>query len=105
MRKALRRIFFFIYLLVVLPLAACYLSQWISPAIFWPLAFFGLLFPVLIILQFVFIVIFLILRSKAIAMPIILILLGWNSITHTFQVSRPADSATPDKNAIGVCAL
>ncbi|MFA5816936.1 MAG: endonuclease/exonuclease/phosphatase family protein [Bacteroidales bacterium] len=102
MRKALRRIFFLICLFMVLPLAACYLSQWISPASVWPLAFFGLLFPVLIVIQFVFVLLFLILRSKAIVLPIILILLGWNSISHTFQISRTAGSASVDKNAIRV---
>jgi len=100
MHKVLRRIFIFIYLFSVLPLAACYLSQWISPATFWPLAFFGLLFPVLIVMQFVFILLFLILRSKAIVLPIIMIVMGWSSITHTFQIIRSPDRGSSDKNAI-----
>lgn len=102
MRKALRRIFFLIYLFTMLPLAACFLSQWISPATFWPLAFFGLLFPVLIAIQFVFVLLFLILRSKAIVLPVILILFGWNSIVHTFQIFSPAGSASAEKNTIQV---
>ncbi len=102
MRKALRRIFFLIYLFTALPLAACYLSQWISPVSLWPLAFFGLLFPVLIVIQFVFVLLFLLLRSKAIVLPIILILSGWNPIAHTFQISRPRDSSAANKNAITV---
>ena len=102
MRKALRRIFFLIYLFTVLPLAACYLSQWISPASFWPLAFFGLLFPLLIIIQFVFVLVFLIFRSKAIVLPVILILSGWNPIAHTFQFSRSPGPDSADKNSIRV---
>lgn len=102
MRKALRRIFFLIYLFTVLPLATCFLSQWISPASFWPLAFFGLLFPILIVIQFVFVLLFLILRSKAIVLPIILILLEWSSITHTFQIFQHPDTVSSDKNSIRV---
>ena len=102
MRKALRRIFLVVYLVTVLLLAACFLSQWISPASFWPLAFFGLLFPVLIIIQFVFILLFLLLRSKAIVLPVLMILAGWSSITHTFQVSRRAVAASADHQAIRV---
>ncbi|MCX6223339.1 MAG: endonuclease/exonuclease/phosphatase family protein [Bacteroidia bacterium] len=102
MRKALRRIFFLIYLFTMLPLAACYLSQWISPASVWPLAFFGLVFPALIAVQFAFVILFLIFRSKAVVLPIVLIILGWNSISHTFQIPRPAGTAPEDKNAICV---
>jgi endonuclease/exonuclease/phosphatase family metal-dependent hydrolase len=102
MRKALRRILFIIYLFTVLPLAACYMSQWVSPASFWPLAFLGLLFPVLIVIQFVFILLFLILKSKAIVLPIILILFGWTSITHTFQVSWPVSKPAVENKSIKV---
>ncbi len=102
MRKALQRILFLAYLFTVIPLAACYLSQWISPAAFWPLAFFGLLFPVLIILQFLFLLIFLVLRSKAIAIPVIMIIIGWTSISHSFQFPRPSASVTPATNKIKV---
>lgn len=102
MGKALRRIFFLIYLFTVLPLAACYLSQWISPATFWPLAFFGLLFPILITIQVAFLLLFLVLRSKAIVIPLILIIVGWTSITQTFQLSSANSSSSRDKKAITV---
>jgi len=61
-----------------------------------------LLFPILIVIQFVFVLLFLILRSKAIVMPIILILFGWSSITHTFQIFQHTDTASSDKNSISV---
>jgi len=99
MRKTLRLIFFFTYLVTVIPLVACYLSQWISPSTFWPLAFFGLLFPFLIVSQFVFLLIFLFLRSKSIVFPILLIILSWNSLTLTFQfpgTTKPASAVSDD---------
>ncbi len=97
MFKALRKVFFYIYLLTAIPLIACFLSQLVSPASFWPLAFFGLLFPVLIVTQFVFVLVFLLLRSKSVIIPVILIILGWSSIIHTFQIpgrSAPVDQGT-----------
>lgn len=102
MRTTLRRIFFLVYLLTVIPLAACYLSQLVSPASFWPLAFFGLMFPALIIIQIVFVILFLILRSKAVLIPVLLIILGWGSITHTFQIPRQATVVSPVTNPIRV---
>jgi len=101
MRKALRQIFFVVYLFTVLPLIACYLSQWISPASFWPLAFFGLLFPALIVIQIAFLLFFIVLRSKAIVFPVILILFGWSSIVQSFQVPHPANTES-EKNTIKV---
>lgn len=102
MHKALRRILFIVYLFTALPLAACYLSQVISPATFWPLAFFGLLFPVLIILQVIFVLLFLVARSKAIILPLILIITGWSSITQTFQIFRHPGSLSADKKTVTV---
>ncbi|MDD4645686.1 MAG: endonuclease/exonuclease/phosphatase family protein [Bacteroidales bacterium] len=102
MHKALRRILFIIYLFTVLPLAACYLSQWVSPATVWPLAFFGLLFPALIAIQFAFAVIFLSFRSKACIIPVILIIALWGSIANTFQIPMPGNSDPAYKNKIHV---
>jgi endonuclease/exonuclease/phosphatase family metal-dependent hydrolase len=103
MQKALKRFLFIVCLFTVLPLAACYLSQWVSPATFWPLAFFGLLFPVLIAVQLVFVVLFILLRSKAVILPLAMILLGWSSITHTFQIARrTAASGTRDSSSVMV---
>jgi endonuclease/exonuclease/phosphatase family metal-dependent hydrolase len=102
MLKALRRILFIIYLFTVLPLIICFLSPLISPATFWPLAFFGLMFPALIVIQIVFLVIFLILRSKALIIPVVMILLGWNSITATFQFPIRSGSAVTSRNSVKV---
>lgn len=88
MGTALRRILLIIYLVTAIPLAACYLSQWVSPAAVWPLAFFGLLFHFLIALQLVFLVLFLVVRSKAVILPVIMVLTGWSAINNTFQVFR-----------------
>jgi endonuclease/exonuclease/phosphatase family metal-dependent hydrolase len=102
MRKALVRLLLLVYLLTVLLLSACYLSQVVSPARFWPLAFFGLMFPWLILLQVVFALAFLFLRSKAVILPLVMIVVGWSSITRTFQVSRPTARVLHDTSGLHV---
>ena len=102
MLKALRRILFIFYLLTVVPLIFCYLSQVISPVTFWPFAFFGLLFPVLIVIQIAFLILFIVLRSKAVIMPLVLIVVGWTSITQTFQMSFKSVSASQNKSQVKV---
>lgn len=94
MRRIIRRILFFLYLLTVMPLAGAVVSQWISPAEAWPLAFFGLAFPVLAVLQFAFLIVFLILRSKAAVFPVLVILAIWTPLIHTFQL--PGSSGKED---------
>ncbi len=102
MLKALRRIFFFFYLVTAILLIICILSQLLSPATFWPLAFFGLMFPALIVIQIVFLVIFLLLRSKAFILPVVMILAGWNSITATFQFPIRSTTISSGSNSIKV---
>lgn len=97
MRRILRRILFFLYLFTVIPLFGAVISQWISPAAVWPLAFFGLAFPVLALLQIVFLLIFLILRSKAAIIPALAIFAIWSPLIHTFQL--PGSSGKQETTA------
>ncbi|MFH0762025.1 MAG: endonuclease/exonuclease/phosphatase family protein [Bacteroidota bacterium] len=86
MRRIFRRIVFFLYLFTVIPLCGAILSQWISPATAWPFAFFGLAFPVLALLQVVFLLVFIILRSKAALFPALVIVTIWTPLILTFQL-------------------
>jgi len=100
MKKILRRIVFYLYLVTILPMACAILSQWISPAAFWPLAFFGLTFPILILLQFIFLILMAILRSKAAFLPLLMILASWTPFVHTFQI--PGKKNPENKSAAQV---
>jgi endonuclease/exonuclease/phosphatase family metal-dependent hydrolase len=86
MRRILKRALFFLYLFTLIPLAGALISQWISPAIAWPVAFFGLAFPVLALLQMVFLIAFLLLRSKASILPALVIFGIWTPLIHTYQL-------------------
>ncbi len=83
----IRRILVLVYLCTLPLVAGAFLSQWISPNLFWPPAFLGLIFPVLIILQIAFILIFILFRSKAVLLPVLVILAGWSEVRHTFQLN------------------
>jgi len=98
----LRRILQVIYLTTLIPAIGAILSQWISPEIAWPLAFFGLVFPLILLVQVVFLVIFLLLRSKAVVLPILVLMAGWTPLEHTFQLSGKKPNTQSDEKHVKV---
>ncbi|MFO7617183.1 MAG: endonuclease/exonuclease/phosphatase family protein [Bacteroidales bacterium] len=82
----IRRILILLYFLSLIPMAGSMLSQHISPATVWPLAFLGLLFPVLIVVQILFLVAFLLMKRKVVVLPLLIILASWPQVNHTFQL-------------------
>lgn len=65
-----------------------YASTFISPAFFWPFAFFGLLFPYLVILNFIILVYWLFKWRKAVFIPLITLFLGSNQIYRSAPALR-----------------
>ncbi|OFY54719.1 MAG: hypothetical protein A2X22_06455 [Bacteroidetes bacterium GWF2_49_14] len=102
MGRILRRILLLVYLITLIPMLGGLLSQWINPSLAWPLAFFGLLFPLIIMIQVAFLVTFILLRSKAVVLPVLFILANWTPITHTFQITWPGQKSSPGANQIKV---
>ena len=62
-----------------------YLAPFVPPDIFWPLSFFGLAFPYLVLVNILFLVIWVIQRSKKLLLPLIVLILGFYNFTNTFQ--------------------
>lgn len=58
-------------------LAGSYLSPYVSPAVFWPLAFLGLIHPALILVNLLFLCLWALLRRKQFIYPAAILLLGW----------------------------
>ncbi len=79
MRKLIEKILKYISILFAILLLLSYLSVHISPAHFWPLAFFGLAYPFLLIINIFFLLLWLIKWKRAIFIPVFALLLG---ITH-----------------------
>ena len=72
-------------LLAVPPLLLAYLSASVNPATFWPIAFFGMLYPYLLVLHLGFLAYWLIFRRKRMWVSLLAIVIGWGHIGQYFQ--------------------
>jgi len=66
----------FINILLIIALLISYLAQWISPKYFWPIAFFGMAYPLLAVLNFIFIIHWIFRRRRFVIYPTIALLIG-----------------------------
>lgn len=66
----------FFSLATALALLVSYISVFVHPEKFWPLQFFGLLYPILLLLSFFFLIYFLLKKSRWLLLPLLTILLG-----------------------------
>lgn len=82
----------FINLLSVCLLLSSYLSLYISPAKFWPLAFSGLAYPVFILLNVFFVLFWLVFLKKYFILSLVTILLGFNHIKTYVKFSGTANT-------------
>ncbi len=74
-----------INLFFVILLLLSYLSTRISPQDLWILPFFGLVYPLLLIINIIFIVYWALKRKLVLLYSLIAILLGYNHLSNTFQ--------------------
>ena len=74
------KLLYLINSLSLFTLILSYLSQFISPTIFWPISFIGLLFPILFLLNLVFFIYWLISFKKPMWPNLIILLLGIGNI-------------------------
>lgn len=73
-------------LLAVPPLLLAYLSTLVSPATFWPLAFFGMAYPYLLAVHLIFLVYWLFFRRKRMWVSLLAIVPGWGHVGQYVQV-------------------
>lgn len=85
-RSLLIKILFFINICVAAGLIVSYLSGVISPGKFWYAAFFGLSYPLLLILNLLFALIWLISWNRFIFVSLITIAAGYNSLLAIYPV-------------------
>ncbi|MFN7116946.1 MAG: endonuclease/exonuclease/phosphatase family protein [Saprospiraceae bacterium] len=71
----------------------CYLAPYVSPASFWPLAFFGLLYPWLLLLHVLFILFWASMRSKYFLFSLGCVVLGWGHVKSLVGIHY---SSVPD---------
>ena len=102
MKKTKKRSFFYwaifvINFFVAFALLASYASPWISPSLFWPIAFIGLAYPFIFLLNIIF-AIYWILRLRWVAIvSISMIALGYQVHPKVFAFQMPSPVETnPD---------
>jgi endonuclease/exonuclease/phosphatase family metal-dependent hydrolase len=93
---ALKTLFRYIMIMLnlgtVLALLITYMSVYISPAKIWVLAFFGLAYPYILLLNFLFILYWLFNRWKLSLLSLLTILIGYNHLQNYFQIGKKITS-------------
>jgi endonuclease/exonuclease/phosphatase family metal-dependent hydrolase len=91
----LRRFTLTLNIIAVLALLASYAANYISPASFWIFAFFGLAYPFILLLNLVFIVIWLITWNRFVWISIIAVSLGISNILSIIQFRGQKNELAP----------
>jgi endonuclease/exonuclease/phosphatase family metal-dependent hydrolase len=72
---------------IALLLLLSYLAAYINPLEFYQIAFLGLIYPILFILNLIFVLFWMVQKSKFILISVICILIGWKFLTGFLQVT------------------
>jgi endonuclease/exonuclease/phosphatase family metal-dependent hydrolase len=80
-------------ILLVLFTLACYSAAWVSPNVFWPLSFFALPFPWLLLANVLFIVFWAVQRKYQALISVFCLLLGWSHVTSFIGLNLPGHTA------------
>lgn len=86
------KLFLLLNILAVFPLLCSYLAPYVPPDLFWPVAFIGLAYPVLVIVNLLFVIFWLILLRKYFIISFLAIALGWPHILTHIRFSSPKDT-------------
>ena len=81
----LKIVFFIINILAAIPMVLTLLASSISPADSWMIAASGLLFPLMVVVNFVFVVVWLIAKSYFVLLSACLLIISIPTISHTIQ--------------------
>lgn len=86
--SVIKKFFFILNVLVAGALLVSYLAPFISPSSFYPVAFFGLAYPFLFIVNCLFVLGWLMLWKKHVFLSLLAISLGWNHIGKFVQLNK-----------------
>jgi endonuclease/exonuclease/phosphatase family metal-dependent hydrolase len=96
----IQRILFILNMLAVIAICLAYLSMFVSPEYFWMLAFMGLGYPILLIINILFVIYWLIFRRKTALFSLLVILMGWGKIGDVYQISRNSNKDNIPKDSL-----
>jgi endonuclease/exonuclease/phosphatase family metal-dependent hydrolase len=72
-----------------------YFAPYISPEVFWFIPFFGIAYPVIVLVNLLFVVYWIILWNKRVFYSLLVILFGWSNIHHYVQYSSDKKPYNP----------
>lgn len=98
------KLIFIINILFAAFLLLSYLAAYVSPASFWPIAFFGIAYPFILLANILFVIFWLIIKRKYALLSTCLIVIGINNIFKLVQYSKVYD-ATEMQDAIKVISF
>ncbi len=84
-----------------LALLISYAANYLTPALFWPIAFFGLAYPYFLVLNILFLLIWALRINKYMFISLLAILIGFSNIGKYFQLNLKENTAK-DSNTIKV---
>lgn len=102
-RKFRFRLFLWINQFFVFLLLLTYIAPYIPPQVFWPLSVFGLAYPILLLINVLFIVFWLLLVNKNLVFSLVAIAIGWGTLNNHFQL-KGADEL-PNKQGLKVLSF
>ena len=94
-RSILKKILYFLNICAVACLLASYLSGYVSPDKYWLFAFFGLAYPIFVIINILFVFFWLITWKRFIFVSLIAIIIGYNSLLAIYPLRFSQQQALP----------
>ncbi len=97
------RIVFALNGIAILMLLMAYLAPFVSPAVFWPFAFFGLAYPLILILNILFIIYWIVFFRIKFLLSLVVILIGYTFIPRYVQLN--AKKLTEKENSLNIISF
>jgi len=101
----LKKVFFFFNLLAIGALLLCYMNAYVSPAKFWPLAFLGLAYPAIYIINIFFLLFWLLRKSKLMLFSGIALVIGFFHFNTIFQLRLSSKELPKNTQAIKIMSF
>lgn len=98
----LQKIIYFLNVLACIALLAAYMASYVNPVTFWPLAFFGLAYPLILAVNMCFLIFWLLSRKRQFILSLVFILVGLKFLGSIFAVNFPSSTDKGPEKGIKV---
>jgi len=94
--KFIGKLLFFSNIVLAIATLLAYVSPSVSPNLFWPVAFFGLALPYLLLLNFIFLLYWVFRGKTRLFLSLTVLILGYKSIPNFVQLRFDSDNTTEE---------